>query len=299
MDNLSIYNLARSVPKEALKEIQAGRLRGKSDINPMWRIKTLTEQFGMCGIGWKYSITKQWLENGGNNEISAFVNIDLYVKINDTWSDAIPGTGGSSFVANERNGLYTSDECFKMALTDAISVSCKALGFGADVYWDKDSTKYNRREIEPQAKPQAKPQQKPESKHDSGKKPVNWHAFWALIKDLGYTEAQVHQIAKTDSLQNWTREALDALTHDLKATKTDAALGDKPEVKPASINRCYGCAVEITEKVRKFSTEKYGEPLCMPCQNAKAKLPTNQNLGAEVPLTNEVPFLGDNNIPSA
>ncbi|HCC35130.1 MAG TPA: hypothetical protein DEQ02_05645 [Ruminococcaceae bacterium] len=36
-----------------------------------------------------------------------------------------------------------SDECFKMALTDAISVSCKALGFGADVYWDKDRTKYS------------------------------------------------------------------------------------------------------------------------------------------------------------
>ena len=30
-----------------------------------------------------------------------------------------------------------------MALTDAISVACKALGMGADVYWEKDTTKYN------------------------------------------------------------------------------------------------------------------------------------------------------------
>ena len=36
-----------------------------------------------------------------------------------------------------------NDECFKMALTDAISVSCKALGVGADVYWNKDRTKYD------------------------------------------------------------------------------------------------------------------------------------------------------------
>lgn len=144
MDNLHIYNQARAVPKEALKEIQAGRLKGKSDINPMWRIKQLTELFGVCGIGWKYAITRQWLENGGNGEISAFVNIDLFIKVNDVWSEAIPGTGGSAYVANEKNGPYTSDECFKMALTDAISVACKALGFGADVYWDKDSTKYGR-----------------------------------------------------------------------------------------------------------------------------------------------------------
>jgi hypothetical protein len=144
MENLNIYDRVREVPKEAKKDIQAGRLKGKTDINPMWRIKKLTEIFGPCGIGWKYVITKQWTEQGGKDEIAAFVNIDLFVKHDGTWSEAIPGTGGSSFVANEKNGPYVSDECFKMALTDAISVSCKALGFGADVYWDKDSTKYDR-----------------------------------------------------------------------------------------------------------------------------------------------------------
>ena len=145
MENLEIYERVRQVPTSAQREIQAGRLKGKTDINPMWRIKALTEQFGPCGIGWKYTITDKRLENGANNEVSAFVDIDLYIKVDGEWSDAIPGTGGSAFVASERNGLYTSDECYKMALTDAISVACKALGFGADVYWAKDATKYTQR----------------------------------------------------------------------------------------------------------------------------------------------------------
>ena len=145
MENLEIYERVRQVPTSAQREIQAGRLKGKTDINPMWRIKALTEQFGPCGIGWKYTITDKRLENGANNEVSAFVDIDLYIKVDGEWSDAIPGTGGSAFVASERNGLYTSDECYKMALTDAISVACKALGFGADVYWAKDATKYTPR----------------------------------------------------------------------------------------------------------------------------------------------------------
>ena len=145
MENLGIYESVRQVPQSAQREIQAGRLKGKTDINPMWRIKALTEQFGPCGIGWKYTITDKRLENGANNEVSAFVDIDLFIKVDGEWSDAIPGTGGSAFVASERNGLYTSDECFKMALTDAISVACKALGFGADVYWAKDATKYTQR----------------------------------------------------------------------------------------------------------------------------------------------------------
>jgi hypothetical protein len=144
MENLAIYNAVRSVPDSAKKQIGAGRLKGKTDINPMWRLKTLTEQFGPCGIGWKYVITDKRLEQGANGEVAAFLDIDLFVKVDGAWSDAIPGTGGSAFVANEKNGPYTSDECFKMALTDAISVACKALGFGADVYWEADRSKYDK-----------------------------------------------------------------------------------------------------------------------------------------------------------
>lgn len=143
MDNLKLYEKVRKVPDEAKKTIGAGRLKGMTDINPMWRIKTLTEQFGVCGFGWKYEITDKRLSDGANGEISAFIDINLYIKLDGEWSEAIPGTGGSSFVASERNGLHTSDECFKMALTDALSVACKALGFGADVYFSKDVSKYD------------------------------------------------------------------------------------------------------------------------------------------------------------
>jgi hypothetical protein len=155
-DNLTIYNTVRNPPKEALKPIKGGRLSGYTDINPMWRIKALTEQFGVCGIGWKYTITKQWTEQGANGEVAAFTNIDLYIKVNGEWSDAIPGTGGSSFIAKERSGLYTSDECFKMSLTDAISVACKSLGFAADIYWNNDRSKYDRPEETQMAEPQKK-----------------------------------------------------------------------------------------------------------------------------------------------
>lgn len=151
MDNLTIYNKVRNVPDSAKRRIEAGRLKGKTDINPMWRIKALTEKFGPCGFGWKYVITDKRLEQGANGEIAAFLDIDLFVKADGVWSDAIPGTGGSAFVAKEKNGLYTSDECFKMALTDAISVACKALGFGADVYWEADRSKYDKPESKQEA----------------------------------------------------------------------------------------------------------------------------------------------------
>ena len=151
--NLRIYDIVRTVPQTAQKAILAGRMKGKTDINPMWRIKILTEVFGPCGIGWYYEITNKWLEPGANGEVAAFVEIALYVKYGDEWSKPIIGVGGNSFIANEKSGLYTSDECYKMALTDAISVSCKALGVGADIYWNTDNTKYDRYNAEQPVQP--------------------------------------------------------------------------------------------------------------------------------------------------
>lgn len=90
--------------------------------------------------------------DGANGEKIAIVDIELYVKVNGEWSEPIEGTGGSSFIAKEKNGLYTSDECFKMAYTDAISVACKSLGMGADVYWG--DSKYPTQEKKMQLKKQ-------------------------------------------------------------------------------------------------------------------------------------------------
>ena len=143
MSNLDTYNRFRSVPEDAKKTIGAGRLKGMTDINPMWRIFKLTEEYGEAGHGWYTEILNRWIEDGADGERCAFVEIALYTQRDGEWSKPIIGTGGSKFIASERNGKYTSDEVFKMAYTDAISVACKALGMGADVYWQGGRTKYN------------------------------------------------------------------------------------------------------------------------------------------------------------
>lgn len=153
MNNMELYDSWREVPQEAQKAINAGRLKGKTDINPMWRIRVLTQKFGPCGTGWRYDIDKMWSEEGANGERCAFVQASLYYKMDDgNWSSPVVGVGGNMLTAKERNGLYTSDECYKMALTDAISVACKALGIGADVYWSADRTKYDKRNTPEPAK---------------------------------------------------------------------------------------------------------------------------------------------------
>lgn len=145
-NNMRLYAGWANPPKEALKPIQAGRLKGMSDINPMWRIQALTQAFGPCGVGWWYDVTREEiLDDPLTKQKAVFLDILLYYKDPETGetSHGIFGTGGSSLVAQERNGPYLSDEAYKMALTDAISVACKALGMASKVYFAADRTKYD------------------------------------------------------------------------------------------------------------------------------------------------------------
>ena len=149
-NNMEIFQKLAKTPDEAKKEIKAGRLKGFTDINPMWRIQILTEVFGPCGFGWKPVTKREWLETAPNGEVKAFVSIDLFVKWKGEWSEAIPGYGGSAFVSNERSGQYVSDECYKMAFTDALGSACKLLGMSANIYFKASRSKYSDTQAEPE-----------------------------------------------------------------------------------------------------------------------------------------------------
>jgi hypothetical protein len=179
MNGIEIYNKMKRPPKESLKTITAGRLKGMSDINPQWRYQIMAETFGMVGFGWKYEIVKLWNETMPDGQILAFADINVYVKDGDKWSDPIPGSGGSKLVSKETNGLYASDEGYKMAITDALSTALKMLGVAADIYaglWD--GSKYRDTVLEA---PQST--QKPVNKKVSTKTPPDIDMDW-LKKSL-------------------------------------------------------------------------------------------------------------------
>ncbi len=136
MNNLWIYEQGRAVPKEAQKPFSNGSFSG-TDINPMWRIKKLTELFGPAGIGWYTEVLSERAETYGDT-VMAIVDINLYIKVDGEWSKPIFGTGGNQLVQVTKNGARASDEGYKKAYTDALSIACKALGIGADIWYSKD-----------------------------------------------------------------------------------------------------------------------------------------------------------------
>lgn len=164
MDNMSIYNNLCTPPNDALKPIGFGNLKGKSDINPQWRYEAITNQFGPCGIGWKYTIDSHWIQSvQQTGETMVYVMISFYYKQGETWSDPIPAYGGDFLVKKDKNGIHGNDEAMKMAVTDALGTAMKMIGVAADVYRGliangASDSKYARRDYMAQTS-QNRPQQ--------------------------------------------------------------------------------------------------------------------------------------------
>lgn len=144
-DNLHIYKQVSSVPEDAQKPFESSWGKTLTEINGMWRIQKLTELFGPCGEGWFTEVTRQERVDFPNGEVCVFTDINLYLKDTKSgrWSKPIRGTGGNRLVLKNADGLFIDDEAYKKAYTDALGIACKALGFGADIYWGRNDSKYD------------------------------------------------------------------------------------------------------------------------------------------------------------
>ena len=169
MSGMDIYNLVRHVPEDAQAPITGGPLKGKTNINPMFRIQKLVEIAGVCGRDWYIKEKSHWTEKTESGDVAVFVEVELYIRFGNEFGQPIYGIGGNTLIRTSTewvNGQQVTvqridDEAYKKAYTDAVSVACKALGFAADIYYTQEETKYGsfRSQDQVPAVQQVQPQQ--------------------------------------------------------------------------------------------------------------------------------------------
>ncbi len=133
------WNNLCKVPTTSLKTIGFGALKGKSDINPQWRIKAMTEVYGECGKAWSHRLIEQTITPGADGEVLVFLQVG--VRVGD--GNEFTGMGGDKIVSKNKHGLSSNDEAFKMAYTDALGTALKCLGVASEIYeGNYDGSKY-------------------------------------------------------------------------------------------------------------------------------------------------------------
>ena len=142
------FSLQARPPQEALNTISFGKLKGKSDINPQWRIEALTEVFGLCGVGWYYEIMDvKFVDVPATEEKLVYLTAGIRVREdNGEWSSPVIGVGGDFVIVKDKNGIHGNDEALQMALTDALGKAAKCLGIASDIYRGKYDSKYGWRD---------------------------------------------------------------------------------------------------------------------------------------------------------
>ena len=155
MDATSSLNLFRAQarpPKEALNEIKFGPLKGKSDINPQWRVEALTETYGLYGLGWFVQIKDTTtVDLPETQEKMLFLTLELFVRDwsipeEYKWFGPAIGIGGDYLIIRDKNGVHGNDEAYAMAMTDALGKAAKLFGIANDIYRGKYDTKYGWRD---------------------------------------------------------------------------------------------------------------------------------------------------------
>ena len=181
MNGMEVYDRLAVVPEDARKPIEFGALKGKSDINPQYRIEAMTKEFGLCGIGWKFDILKTETINCPDGQVMIFMTIAAQVKDGDEWSAPAVGYGGDFIIKLEKGQLKPNDEAYKMAETDALGNALKYFGVAASVYRGMYDSKHGRRDEQarneanqPATKnPAPKPAPKPTNQAKPADKPAD------------------------------------------------------------------------------------------------------------------------------
>lgn len=122
--------LGKTDPAHTKKFSRAGGFKGTAT-KPIWVYRRLTEQFGPVGQGWGHGKPDYQVVPGADGEVLVYCTVECW---HGNRENGFYGVGGDKVVAKNKNGLFSDDEAFKKAFTDAVMNAFKSVGVAADVH---------------------------------------------------------------------------------------------------------------------------------------------------------------------
>jgi hypothetical protein len=139
MTNTALWQKFETTDPKTTKGFnRSGGFKGTA-INATSIQKKLTEEFGPCGMGWRFVLEDDRVEEGhklksGDPCKLHIVRGHLDYCVSDKWYSTGPQFGQTYLVGEYSSGTYTDEEAPKKSITDCIGKCAATLGIGADIY---------------------------------------------------------------------------------------------------------------------------------------------------------------------
>jgi hypothetical protein len=121
-----------------VKPITGKQYRGNSP-QPYYLVERMTEEFGMCGIGWGLNILNERMERLTDTDVLHVAVVELWYVL-DGKKGSITQVGQTKAAYKTKDGgILVDEDAPKKSVTDALTKCMSYLGFAGDIFsgqWD-------------------------------------------------------------------------------------------------------------------------------------------------------------------
>jgi hypothetical protein len=137
--NKDFWDRVKKTDPKRVKAITGKQYKGNSP-QPYYMVERMTEEFGMCGIGWGLNILNERMERLTDTDVLHVAVVELWYKQGDqTGSITQIGQTKAAYKKSDANYIVVDEDAPKKSVTDALTKCMSYLGFAGDIFsgqWD-------------------------------------------------------------------------------------------------------------------------------------------------------------------
>lgn len=138
MSNREFWDKVKKTDPSRVKAITGKQYKGNSP-QPYYLVERMTEEFGMCGIGWGVDILSERMERLTETDVLHVAVVELwYVQGDKRGTIQQVGQTKAAYMTS-KGSMMVDEDAPKKSVTDAMTKCMSYLGFSGDIFsghWD-------------------------------------------------------------------------------------------------------------------------------------------------------------------
>lgn len=138
MTNRAFWDRVQKTDPRRVKKITGKQYQGNSP-QPYYLVERMTEEFGMCGIGWGIHIINERMERLSETDVLHVAVVEIWYMLGEKKASIEQVGQTKAAYMSSKGSLVVDEDAPKKSVTDAMTKCMSYLGFSGDIFsghWD-------------------------------------------------------------------------------------------------------------------------------------------------------------------